>query len=354
MSFDLTTNYGSLTLKSPVIVGSCPLTAEELMRLAMVNAGAGAIVLPSLFEEQVILWNDLRGDAPNSLAPHDESVLKRAKRMQVDTACYDAESYLRLVERASSQMSIPVIASLNGECAGNWLDFAVELQAAGADAIELYVRNPLPSQYSDPREVEDAIVETATRFNEKTTIPLFLKLCPNYTNLSHLARRLQSEIQGLVLFGRSPAVDIQLDSLQLTSSWGLTESGSITNSFESIMQVHTYCPEMSLAASGGIGNPSDLIKVLLAGADTAMVTSAIYRDGPTSIGTLIEGLIHFMEKHQMQSLDDLKSQRPCVFDCDQDRMDYIKAISSKLNPGQVRESNHVTECDRWGHPRTPR
>jgi dihydroorotate dehydrogenase (fumarate) len=354
MSFDLTTKYGSLTLKSPVIVGACPLTAEELIRISMVSSGAGAIVLPSLFEEQVILWNDRSGHAPYSLAPHDEQVLQRAKRMHVETVCHDAESYLKLVERASSQMSVPVIASLNGECAGNWLDFAVELEAAGADAIELYVRNPFPNEYAEPREVEDAIVDAATRFDEQTKIPLFLKLGRDYSSISHLSRRLRPVVQGLVLFGRSPAVDIQLDSLQLTSSWGLTAPGSITNSLESIMRVHAYCPEMSLAASGGIGSSCDLIKVLLAGADVAMVTSAIYRDGPTAIGTLIEGLIHFMEKHQMQSLADLRDKRPCVFNCDEDRLDYIKALSSKLAPGQVRETGHVTECDRWGHPRAPR
>ncbi len=354
MSLDLTAKYGNLTLKSPVIVGACPLTAEELIRVAMVSAGAGAIVLPSLFEEQVILWNDRAGHNATSLSPHDESVLARARRMRVDTACADAESYLRLVERASSQVAIPVIASLNGECAGNWLDFAEELQAAGADAIELYIRNPLPSEYADPRDVEDSIVDTATKFHEKTTIPLFLKLDRSFTSLSHLARRLLPNVQGLVLFGRSPVIDIGLDSFHLTTSWGLTESGSILNSLESIMRVRAYCPDMDLAANGGIGSSSDLIKVLLAGANVAMVTSAIYRDGPTAIGTLIEGLIQFMERHRMQSLEELSAKRPAMFDCDQDRLDYIKSVSSKLDSGQVREGQHVTECDRWGHPRAPR
>jgi dihydroorotate dehydrogenase (fumarate) len=353
MSLDLTTKYGNLMLKSPVIVGACPLTAEELIRIAIVNAGAGAIVLPSLFEEQVILWNERAGHIPSSLTPHDENVLARAKRMQLDTACADAESYLRLVERASSQLSIPVIASLNGECAGNWLEFALELQAAGADAIELNVRNPLPSEYPDPREAEDAIVNTATRIHDKTSIPLFLKLDRSFTSLSHLATRLIPVVQGLVLFGRSPAFDIELDSFHVTTSWGLTEPGSIVNSLESIMRVHAYCPEMPLAANGGIGSSGDLIKVLLAGADVGMVTSAIYRDGPTAVGTLIEGLIHFMERHQMQSLEDLNSKCPSVFDCDQDRLDYITSVSSKLDSGHVRVGRHVTECDRYGHPRAP-
>lgn len=354
MSLDLTTKYGSLTLQSPVIVGACPLTAEELIRVAMVSAGAGAIVLPSLFEEQVILWNEQAGHEPNTSFTNGAKALDRAKRIPVETACADAESYLELVQRASSNTSIPVIASLNGECAGNWLSFATELESSGADAIELYVRNPPPTQYTDPREIEDAIVDTATRLHQNTTIPLFLKLDRSFTSLSHLARRLLPVVQGLVLFGQSPVIDIELDSFQATTQWGLTEPGSIINSLESIMRVHTYCPEMALAANGGIGNSIDLIKALIAGADVAMVTSAIYRDGPTIIGNLIEGLIHFMERNQLQSIEELTTKCSPVFDCNQDRLDYINSVSSNLVSRHAREAGHVTECDRWGHPRGPR
>jgi dihydroorotate dehydrogenase (fumarate) len=353
MSFDLSTKYGSLTLKSPVIVGACPLTAEEMIRVAMVNSGAGAIVLPSLFEEQVILWNDRHGLAMGT-SPRETLILERAKRLQLDTMCKDADSYLSLVRLACSHTPIPVIASLNGECSDNWLEFAAELETAGVDAVELNVRNPPPSEFEDPREVEDAIIDSARKFNERLKIPLFIKLNRHYTSIGHLSRRLLADAQGLVLFGRSPTVDIQLDSFQMTTRWGLTEPGSIALSLESIMRVHTYCPEMSLAASGGIGNSCDLIKALLAGADVAMVTSSIYRDGATVIGTLIEGLIHFMERHHMQSLEELKSQRPVVFESDKDRLEYIKAFSSRINPDQVCRSGHIAECDRWGHPRPTR
>ncbi len=353
MSFDLTTKFGSLTLKSPVIVGACPLSAEELIRVAMVNAGAGAIVLPSVFEEQVILWNEQHG-YPMDDSPREARILSRARRLQLDTTCANADTYLDLVRLASSHTPIPVIASLNGECSENWLVYAAELEKAGVDAIEWYVRHPLPSEFEDPREVEDAIVDTARKFSERMSIPLFIKLSRNYTSIGHLARRLLTGAEGLVLFGRSPTVDIQLDSFQLATSWGLTTAGSIDKSLESIMRVHKFCPEMPLAGSGGIGNSCDLIKVLLAGADVAMVTSAIYRDGTTIIGTLIEGLINFMERHHIKSLADLKSMRPVVFESDADRLDHIKAFSSRIETDQVCRSGHVTECDRWGHPRTPR
>lgn len=354
MNFDLATTYGSLQLNSPVIVGSCPLTADELIRISLVNAGVGAIVLPSLFEEQVVLWNDSQQQQTKDPAAHDDVVLQRAKQMNVNSACYDAPSYLKLVQRASSQMSIPVIASLNGQCAGHWLDFAEEIQNAGADAIELFVRHPAPSENPDPRKIEDAIVDTARRFHEQTSIPLFLKLGAHYTSLTHLAQRLNPFVDGIVLFGTSPAVDIELDRIQLASSWELTESGSIGNSLESIMGVHSCCPEFPLAANGGIGSSLDLIKAILAGADVAMVTSAIYRDGPTAVGTLMEGLMQYMKTQKLASLNELKEKRPCIFDCIQDRETYIKAVASTIESGKARQGIHVTECDRWGHPRSPR
>ena len=141
--------------------------------------------------------------------------------MRVDTFCEDADSYLSLVQRSSSQMRIPIIASLNGECDGNWENFAVKLEAAGADGIEMHVRQPPPSKYDDHCEIEDAIVATALRITDAVQIPLFLKLGRNYTSLSLLSRRLLPVTQGLVLFGQSPRVDIDLDNLQLTCSWGL-------------------------------------------------------------------------------------------------------------------------------------
>jgi len=330
------------------------MTAESMMRVSMISAGAGAMVLPSLFEEQVILWNGRNGHlpvAPNTRDLHDRHVLQRAMRMRIDTVCENAQSYLDLVRRSSNEVSIPVIASLNGECDGNWESFSVELQQAGAAGIELHVRQPPPQKYDDPREIEDAIVDTAARIASSISIPLFLKLGRNYTSISGLARRLHPHVSGLVLFGHSPRTDIDLDNLHLTSSWALTHPGSIARSLETIMRVHEYCPKMSLAASGGIACSGDLIKVLLAGAHAGMITSAVYRDGPTVIGNLLEGLIRFMETHQRQSLTELQANNPLCFDCDSDRIDYIKAYSAKSEPALVRESLPTVECDRWGHPR---
>ena len=117
------------------------------------------------------------------------------------------------------------------------------------------------------------------------------------------------------------------------------------------MRVHSFCPEMSLAASGGIGSANDIPKVLLAGADVAMITSAVYRDGPDVIASWLDSLKQFMQRHGMSSLADLKSRRPKCFGDEEDRTGYIKALTSPPAPHMIRSANRTLHCDRWGHVR---
>lgn len=350
MNFDLTTHYGGLRLRSPIIVGACPLTAQGQTRLALETAGAGAIVLPSLFEEQVLAWNERNGQP---LTRREKQRVARSEGIPVDAPCHTAESYLAMVTSASDRFPIPIIASLNGESDGNWLGFAGQLEKAGAAAIELNVHPSPPGEYSGPREMEDRIVELASTIGKATRIPLFLKLGRDYTSLCHLSRRLLSGAQGLVLYGRTPDVDICLDSFQLKTSWGLTHSGEIVHSLGSIMRIHSYCPAMPLAVCGGIDSPADVIKVLLAGADVAMVTSAVYREGPSVIRTFIDGLSLFLDQHHMQTIQDLQTKRPLEFGSEQERRDYIAALSSRFEPDQGCPDAHTLHGDRWGHPTGP-
>lgn len=347
MGIDLTTKFGRLKLSSPVVVGACPLTGDEQSRAAIEAAGAGAIVLPSLFQEQVILWNRRNG---NLLTPQDDRVLEKSTRSHVEVFCDDADTYLSIVNRASVLSSIPIIASLNSESSGNWLDFAGELQEAGAAAIELNVHVPPPTEYRGPREAEDTITELVATIGNSITVPVFIKLAPEFTSLGHLAHRLLSGAQGLVLFGRSPDVDICLDDLRLQTSWNLTSSGSIAHTLRCIMGVHTFCPAMPLAACGGIGTPADVIKVLLAGADVAMVTSALYREGPGVIRTMIDGLMHYMEERRWRSIQDIVESRPIDFDSEAMRLNYIKALSSRPDSSGILTEPNAVHGDRWGHP----
>ncbi len=261
MTIDLTARYGSLALPSPVIVGACPLTLQESTRIAMQSAGAGAIVLPSLFEEQIIRWNKAKGI---ELTPREQQMERRCGEMKVPSPCKDAETYLAIVNRASSQLSIPVIASLNGESQGNWLDFAGEVEEAGAAAIELAVHHSESLHEKGPRDIEESLVQLVVSINSAISIPLFLKLERDYTSMGHLSRQLASGCQGLVMYGRKPNVELCLDTISVRHDWGLTEPGSIVRSLAAIMRVHASCPAISLAACGGISTAEDVIRALLA------------------------------------------------------------------------------------------
>lgn len=346
MSLDLSTNFGGLMLRSPIIVGACPLTANLPNRIALESAGAGAVVLPSLFEEQVVAWKAKQG---SDVTPREQRLLEHAEGVTRHTVIPDAETYLAMVNCASVQSGIPVIASLNGQTDGDWLDFAGELQEAGADAIEFGVHHRPPSQYDDPREIEAEVADFARKIDESITVPLFLKLHREYTSVSHMARRLVSGCQGLILFTRDPELDISLDNCRIQTSWQLSQSGSISPLIRALMSVYGYCPAMPLAGSGGIGCSEDLIKVLLGGADAAVVCSAVYREGPDVIRKMLDGLTKFMERNRIESLNELQSRRPLEFSGEEDRMNVISGLLTRPDVAKIRPTHAVDLSNAWGH-----
>jgi dihydroorotate dehydrogenase (fumarate) len=347
VSLDLSTNFGGLQLRSPIIVGSCPLTANTQNRVALESAGAGAVVLPSLFEEHVIAWRMQSGE---SVTQRELKLLDRMRKMTRDALVPDVETYLSMLNRASVQANIPVIASLHGGSDGNWLDFAGELQATGANAIELNVHHRPDNDYNEPRELEDQVIELVKTIRTSITVPLFLKLHREYTAVSHLARRLVSGVQGLVLYARDPEIDIALDSLTLQCKWEMSPPGVLSPTLRALMSVYGHCPAMPLAGNGGIGRPEDVIKTLLAGADAAMIVSAVYREGPDIIRTMLDGLTQFMESHRICSLKQLQSKRPLAFTGEQDRLNTIEGLSPQPGLNVIGEGEHVIRSDRWGHP----
>lgn len=347
MSLDLSTNFGGLKLRSPIIVGSCPLTANTQNRITMESAGAGAVVLPSLLEEHVIAWRIRKG---SSATQREQHLLDRMTIATRNALVPDVETYLSILNRANVLSNIPIIASLHGGTDGDWLDFAGELQDTGANAIELNVYHRPDNDYDDPRELEDQVVELVKTIRTSISVPLFLKLHREYTAVSHLARRLVSGVQGLVLYARDPEVDIALDSFKLQSNWGLSEPGTISPTLRALISVYGHCPAMPLAGNGGIGRPEDVIKTLLAGADVAMVVSAIYREGPDVIRIMLDGLKQFMESHGIRSLNELQSRRPLEFSSEEDRLNTIEGLSPKPVVNGIAEGQHVIRADKWGHP----
>ncbi|QEF97842.1 Dihydroorotate dehydrogenase B (NAD(+)), catalytic subunit [Stieleria maiorica] len=347
MSLDLTTNFGGLRLHSPLIVGACPLTGNTKTRIALERAGAGAIVLPSLFEEHVIAWR-IRDGGP--VTEREQRLLDRMTGMTRRALVPDVETYLAMLNRASVQSNIPVIASLHGGTDGDWLDFAGELQVTGANAIELNVHHRPDNDYDEPRELENQVVNLVKEIRASIRVPLFLKLHREYTAVSHLARRLVSGVQGLVLYARDPEIDIALDNFKLQCKWGLSPPGVLSPTLRALMSVYGHCPTMPLAGNGGIGRPEDVIKTLLAGADAAMVVSAVYREGPDIIRTMLDGLTRFMESHRIRSLNELNSKRPMEFSSEEERRNTIEGLSLKPGFNGIGEGEHVIRSDKWGHP----
>ena len=349
MSFDISTNFGGLLLPSPVIVGSCPLTASMPNRIAMEAAGAGAVVLPSLFEEQVVAWKVNRGGRASD---RERRLLELTNSATRRSLIPDAETYLSLVNRAAVQSSIPVIASLNGHTDGDWVDFAGELQEAGADAIEFCIHHRPHYQYNDPREIECEVLEFVRKIDESISVPLFMKLHREYTSLCHLARKLLSGTQGLILFARDPEIDITLDDCQIRTRWQLSSGGSLSPLIRSLMSVYGYCPAMPLAGSGGVGCSQDLIKVLLSGGNVAMVVSAVYREGPDVIRTMLDGLVKFMECNHLHSLNEMQSKRPLEFSSEEDRLNVIKGLLVCPSGSKLASSHAELHSDSYGHLQT--
>jgi len=331
MAIDLRTQYGSLKLKTPIIVGACSLTAQELFRIGLVSAGAGAIVLPCIFEEQFCHGNSDAGGQNSDPTPPRLSMFhssKQPRRGAMPGSFFKHPTeYLDLVRHSSANSPIPIIASLNGPYCQDWSSFAYDIQTAGAAAIELHFHFDFDAPICPA--IEDGMVEATSTIKSNLEIPLFLKLDRNTAYPCYLAKRLADHVDGVVLFGQSPLLDIDLDRMKLISTWPDPHTRNSAESLALIRQIRQSCPLLSIAANGGIETPSDLIKVLMVGADAANVTSAIYRQGTTAIGNLKEGLIRFMEAKHLVSLDEMRSLIPPLEDSATHRAEYINAVTGE-------------------------
>jgi dihydroorotate dehydrogenase (fumarate) len=313
-TLDLRTRYLGLELGSPLVASSSPLTGslETLRRLQA--AGAGAVVLPSLFEEE------LTGAAAVPPAA-------------AGRAGYGAgpDAYLALLEQAKANLRIPVIASLNGVSQGGWVAHAGRLEQAGADALELNVYYVSSQPGLSGGEVELRYLDVVRAVRQAITIPLAVKLSPYFSSLANLAGQLvEAGADGLVLFNRFYQPDLDVDSLQVTPTLELSTSAELRLPLRWIAILHRRW-SVSLAASSGVHTATDAAKLLLAGADVAMLTSALLRHGPEHLATVEAGLRRWLERHRHRAVGDargLASQRrtgdPTAFE----RANYIKTLAS--------------------------
>ncbi|HZD01000.1 MAG TPA: dihydroorotate dehydrogenase-like protein [Actinomycetes bacterium] len=304
---DLETVYLGLSLRSPLVASASPLTGnlDDLRRLEA--AGVAAVVLPSLFQEQ------LTGEPP-----------------ELGPAIGPAE-YLRLVERAKDALSVPVIASLNGTAAGSWLEQAYRLEEAGADAVELNVYVVAAHFGLDGHEVELACLDLVRAARQVLGVPLAVKLGPFYSAMANLALRLaEVGADGLVLFNRFYQPDIDVERLQVAPTLILSSSDELRLRLRWIGILYRQLP-LSLAATGGVHTGQDVVKALLAGADVAMLASALLRHGPGYLSQVEAELRAWMADHGHESVGQVRGRlsRAGVRDpAAYERANYVSLIAS--------------------------
>lgn len=325
---DLTTNYLGLQLRSPLVISASPLSEDVDNIRHMEDAGASAVVLYSLFEEQ--LRQD-RLELNQNLQQGTESFAESLTYFP-DAGKYHLgpEEYLKHIAAAKKATHIPIIASLNGSSVGGWTDYARQIQQAGADALELNIYY-IPTDPDLPGEVvEDTYINILKAVKANVSIPVAVKLSPFFSNFANMARRLdQAGANGLVLFNRFYQPDIELESLEVRPNILLSTPMAARLPLRWIALLYGRV-QASLAATSGIHRGSDALKMLLAGADVTMLCSTLLRHGIPQIALIERDLKAWLEEHEYESVQQLKgslSQKNCAEPAAFERAQYMKALT---------------------------
>ena len=326
---NLTTNYLGLKLRSPLVPSASPLSEDIDNIKRMEDAGAGAVVLHSLFEEQLRLE---RFELNRSLTEGTESFPEALTYFpEPEEFKLGPEEYLDHVANAKKSVKIPVIASLNGSTLGGWTNYARQIQSAGADAIELNIYYIPTDPNITAEQVERNYVDILKAVKSVVTIPVAVKMSPFFTNFAHTAKRLgDAGADGLVLFNRFYQPDINLDSLEVTPNLLLSTPMAMRLPLRWIAILHGRLAA-SLAATGGIHRASDALKMLMAGADITQLCSVLLRRGIDHIRTLETGISGWLEEHEYESLEQLKgslSQKNCPDPSAFERAQYMRALAT--------------------------
>jgi dihydroorotate dehydrogenase (fumarate) len=329
---DLSTNYLGLKLRTPLVVSASPLSEEvdNIKRLS--DAGAAAIVLYSLFEEQ--LRQD-RLELNEHLQNGTDSFAEALSYFpEPDEYRLGPEEYLKHIAAAKKAVNIPIIASLNASSNGGWTSYAKQIQQAGADALELNIYYIPTSLELTGTEVELTYLDILKAVKAEVTIPVAVKLSPFFSSFANMAKRLdQAGANGLVLFNRFYQPDIDLETLEVKPDILLSTPMAMRLPLRWIALLHGRI-NASLAATSGIHRASDVIKMLMAGADVTMLCSTLLRHGIPKITSIERDLIIWMKEHDYKSVRQLKgsmSQENCAEPAAFERAQYMKAICSQMN-----------------------
>lgn len=330
---DLRTHYMGMALKNPIIASASPLSEDPDNIKRMEDAGAAAVVMYSLFEEQI------KQDAAAMERYKSAGTESYAEALgffpEVEEHHAGAKRYLELLHQAVESVDIPVIASLNGVTNEGWIDYAQKMEQAGAKGIELNVYY-IPTDMSlSGRDVEQRYLDITRAVKASVSIPVALKLSAYFSSLGHLAKQFdEAGADALVLFNRFYQPDIDIDTLEIEPTLHLSSQNQIRIRLLWIALLHGHI-KASLAASTGVHTHVEVVKYLMAGADVVMTTSALLRHGIGYLTTLINDLTEWMERKGYNSVEQLKgsmSQDNVAEPTAYERANYIKILEHYKRP----------------------
>ena len=326
---DLTTTYMGLKLKNPIVPSASPLSYNLDSVKSLEDNGASAVVLYSLFEEQIAHES---GELDHYLNYGTESYAEATTYFpEQDEFNLGPYEYLDHIAACKKAVDIPIIASLNGVSKGGWVQYAKNIQDAGADGLELNIYYIPTNTALTSQEVEAMYIDTLTAVKEKVSIPVAVKLSPYFTSLANMAKRLdQAGANALVLFNRFYQPDFDLGKLEVVPNLVLSTNWEMRLPLRWIAILHKNI-KASLAATSGIHNPEDVIKVMMAGGDVAMVCSELLMNGVGRIKDLVTGVENWMTENEYTSIEQMKgsmSQKSVCEPAAFERANYMKTLQS--------------------------
>jgi dihydroorotate dehydrogenase (fumarate) len=324
---DLSTTYLGLPLRTPLVASASPLSQEIDGIRRLEDAGASAVVLYSLFEEQL---RQESFELEHHLAEGTNSFAEAATFFpQPAEFRLGPEGYLKHIQRAKKAVSVPIIASLNGTTVGGWTQYAKQIEQAGADALECNIYSIPTDPELTSSAVEQQYFDILKAVKSVVTIPVAVKLSPFFSNMANMAKRLDNAgTAGLVLFNRFYQPDINLDELEIQPNVLLSTPQALRLPLTWIGILYGRI-RASLAATSGVHGPEDVVKLLMVGADVTMLCSTLLRNGIAHLRYIEQGLLEWLEKHEYESVQQLKgsmSQIRCPNPSAFERAQYMKAV----------------------------
>lgn len=326
---DLTTNYLGLRLKNPFILSSSGLTSSIDSLKKAEKAGASAVVLKSLFEEDMTAEVKKMGENfDDRLHPEAYAYLEQTGML------YNADKYFELIKQAKKELSIPVIASLNCYSSEWWTDYAETVEKTGADALELNIGLMAHNFRQDPEELEDKYVKIFKQVRSEIDLPISVKIGQNFTSIPHMVYRLHNAgANAIVVFNRFYTPDVDIETMKMKTGPRFSTEAEFPPLLRWTAIISSQFKNLEISATTGIHNWESVVKILMAGADTVQLCSILYRKGINYLSTMIEELESWMDKKGYNSISNFQGSMESDEDVKgevYERLQYLKSVREEI------------------------